>query len=276
VEETLTGDDGVFHFPNVAAGRFRVSMMAKGFMIGLASATVLPGQVSFEVPPVALIPSTETDVEVTFTKHDLAEEQMKAQEKQRVLGVFPNFYASYVWNAVPLTSKQKYRLALRTTADPVAFLGSGVTAGIEQWQNYYSGYGQGGTGYAKRFGASYADGFTSTLIGGAVLPSLLHQDPRYFYRGTGSIASRALYAVSRIVICKGDNGKWQPNYSNVLGNLAAAGISNAYYPSTDRDGAKDTIDGALIGTAGGAIGNLIQEFLLKRISRGIHSSAGQP
>jgi hypothetical protein len=114
------------------------------------------------------------------------------------------------------------------------------------------------------------------MIGGALLPSLLHQDPRYFYKGTGSVTSRALYAISTVVICKGDNGKWQPNYSNVLGNLAAAGISNAYYPSTDRDNARVTIDNALIGTASGAIGSLIQEFLLKKISRGVHAAPSQP
>jgi hypothetical protein len=98
---------------------------------------------------------------------------------------------------------------------------------------------------------------------------VLHQDPRYFYKGTGRIASRALYAIASVVICKGDNGRWQPNYSNVLGDLAAAGISNLYYPASDRDGAELTIRNSLIGTAGGAVGNLFQEFLIKRISRGV-------
>src|SRR5580698_1183712 len=101
----------------------------------------------------------------------------------------------------------------------------------------FRGYGQGAQGYAKRFGASYTDGFVGTFLADAVLPSVLHQDPRYFYRGTGSIRSRALYAMASAVICKGDNGRWQPNYSNVLGNLAAAGISNAYYPASNRNGA---------------------------------------
>jgi hypothetical protein len=159
----------------------------------------------------------------------------------------------------------------------VAFVGAGVTAGIEQWQNYFSGYGQGSEGYFKRFGASYADGFVSTMIGAAILPSLLHQDPRYFYKGTGSVGSRALYAISTVVICKGDNGRWQPNYSNVFGNLASAGISNLYYPSTNRNGAQVTIDNALIGTAEGAVSALIQEFVLRKISRRAQPSpAAQP
>jgi hypothetical protein len=215
-----------------------------------------------------------TDVDVVFSPQDLAEEQIKAQEKQRVLGVFPNFYTSYVWNAAPLTSKQKFRLALRTSIDPTVFVVTGVTAGIEQWQNYFSGYGQGSQGYAKRFGAAYSDAFISTMIGAAILPSVFHQDPRYFYKGTGSIGSRALYAISTVVRCKGDNGRWQPNYSNVLGNLASAGISNLYYPSTDQHGAQVTMDNALIGTAEGAISALIQEFVLRKISRGNLPSPG--
>ena len=112
------------------------------------------------------------------------------------------------------------------------------------------------------------------MIGDAILPSILHQDPRYFYKGTGSIRSRALYAISTAVICKGDNGHWQPNYSNLLGNLASAGISNLYYPSTNRNGAGLTIENWLIGTASGAIGALFQEFLVKKISRGIQPQAG--
>jgi hypothetical protein len=105
-------------------------------------------------------------------------------------------------------------------------------------------------------------------MGNAILPSVLKQDPRYFYKGTGTVRERALYAISTVVICKGDNGKWQPNYSNVLGNLAAAGISNAYYPSSDRNGVSLTIGNALLGTASGAIGSLIQEFFIKKITHG--------
>ena len=218
-----------------------------------------------------------TDVNVVLSRHDLAEEQLKVQEKQRILGVFPNFYVSYVWNAVPLTPKQKFKLALRNSIDPATIVLAAGAAGIEQWQNDFSGYGQGSEGYFKRFGASYADGVIGTMIGGAILPSILHQDPRYFYKGTGSIRSRALYAISTVVICKGDNGHWQPNYSSVLGNLATAGISNIYYPSSNRNGAGVTIDNSLIGTATGAIDALLQEFVLRKISKKAHvSTAAQP
>ncbi len=276
VQRTLLTDDaGFFNFTGLEPGKFGVTITSKGFAPWVGSDIDLPPGGDCELVRVALkVASVNTDVQVVFSQHDLAEEQLKAEEKQRVLGVFPNFYVSYIWNAAPLTPKQKFRLALRTSIDPITFALSGVIAGIEQWQNYFSGYGQGAQGYAKRFAASYADGFISTMIGGAILPSILHQDPRYFYKGTGSIRSRAFYAISTVVRCKGDNGRWQPNYSSVLGNLASAGISNLYYPSTNRSGAQVTIGNALIGTAEGAISTLLQEFLLRKISRGVHASPG--
>ncbi len=138
-----------------------------------------------------------------------------------MLGVFPNFYVSYDPNAVALTSKQKFELAYRTTIDPVTFVLTGAIAGAQQAQNNFSGYGQGAQGYGKRYGAVYADTVTSTFLAGAVFPSLFKQDPRYFYKGTGTVRERFLYAVANAVICKGDNGRWQPSYSNILGNLAS-------------------------------------------------------
>jgi Carboxypeptidase regulatory-like domain len=264
-----TDGNGFFQFDSVEPGTFKITVSSPGFTSWVATDLVLlPGQ-RYEMPPIGLgVAPLSTNIEAV-SLHELAEEQMRAEEKQRVLGVFPNFYVTYVWNAAPLSSGQKFRLALRSSIDPVSIGISGAVAGVEQWQNDFSGYGQGAQGYAKRFGASYADGFISTMLGGAVLPSILHQDPRYFYKGTGSIPSRALYAIGSVVICKGDNGHWQPNYSNVFGNLAAAGISNLYYPSSDRDGAGVTISNSLIGTASSAIGALFQEFLVKKISRGI-------
>ncbi len=104
------------------------------------------------------------------------------------------------------------------------------------------------------------------MIGGAILPSLFKQDPRYFYKGTGTIRSRAMYAIANAVICKGDNGRWQPNYSGILGGLAAGGISNLYYPASDRSGVELTFENALIGTAEGAVQNLFQEFVVRRLT----------
>ena len=234
IERTTTTDSlGFFKFTAVDAGTFKLKIMSKGFATWVSSETaLLPGQ-TYEVPDVTMqIESAKTDVEVTFTQHDIAEEQIQLQEKQRVFGVIPNFYVTYIWNAAPLSAGQKFRLATRASIDPVTIGISAAIAGVEQADNAFDGYGQGAQGYAKRFGASYGDAVIGTFIGGAILPSIFHQDPRYFYKGKGTITSRALYAISTVVICKGDNGKWQPNYSNVLGNLAAAGISNVYYPAS--------------------------------------------
>jgi hypothetical protein len=203
-----------------------------------------------------------------ITVEDLAEQQITVEEHQRILGILPNFYVSYVPNAAPLTREQKFKLALHVSYDPVTFFTTGVAAGIEQWQGDFSGYGQEFSGYAKRYGATYGDRLSSTMLGAALLPSLLHQDPRYFYRGHGRVVVRALYAISTVAVCKGDNGHWQPNYSNVLGNLGAAGISTLYYPSSDQHDLQVTVTNTLLGVAEGAFGTLFQEFLLRHLTHG--------
>ncbi|MHB8303012.1 MAG: carboxypeptidase-like regulatory domain-containing protein [Acidobacteriaceae bacterium] len=265
-----TNNAGFFDFPGLAPGTFQVTVTAPGFTAWIGPQTSLSAGQYYGVPEIALqIASANTNVRVVPSRYDLAEEQLHAEEKQRILGVFPNFYTTYDWHAEPLSTGQKFQLAWKSSIDPINFAITGVIAGVEQWQNYFSGYGPGVEGYSKRFGASYADGFIGNMIGGAILPSILHQDPRYFYKGTGSVPARALYAIATVVICKGDNGRWQPNYSNVLGTLAAAGISNLYYPSTNQTNAQVTIDNALIGMAADAATALLQEFLLKKISRGV-------
>ena len=231
---------------------------------------------NFVIPSVELgVESINTSVDA-ITVEDLAEQQITVEEHQRILGILPNFYVSYVPNAAPLTRKQKFKLAVVVTKDPVTFFTTGVTAGIEQWQNGFSGYGQGFSGYAQRYAAIYGDRLSSTFLGAAALPSLLHQDPRYFYRGHGKIVVRALYAISTVVVCKGDNGRWQPNYSNVFGNIASAYISNLYYPKSDKHDAEVTLDNTLIGVASGAIGVLFQEFLLRHLTHGAPPSSCPP
>jgi hypothetical protein len=194
-----------------------------------------------------------------LTEQERAAQQVKQQEKQRIVGVVPNFNVSYDQDAAPLTRKQKLHIAFRTAIDPVAFGIAAFDAGLSQAQNEFPGYHQGAKGYAKRFGAAYADNFDGTILGNAIFPILLKQDPRYFRRGTGSFKSRLLYSLSTTVWSKSDNGKWGPNYSNVLGNLAAGGISNLYYPSSDR-GAGLTFQRGFTVTAYGAFGGVFNEF----------------
>jgi hypothetical protein len=265
-QEVLSDNDGQFSFVNIAPGPFQLTVTSAGFAKQASSGTLHSGE-TYMVPPITLTVATAiTDVEVVLSPVEVAEEQIKDQEKQRVLGFIPNFYVSYVPHAVPLTPKQKFALAWKMTIDPVTLVLIGGTAGVQQAQNDFSGYGQGAEGYAKRYGAAFADTVSSTFIGGAILPSLLKQDPRYFYKGTGGTRSRILYALATSVICKGDNGRWQANYSGILGSLAAGGISNLYYPATSRNGAALTFENALIGIGEGAGANIFQEFLVRKLT----------
>ena len=124
---------------------------------------------------------------------------------------------------------------------------------------------QGVKGYAQRFGANYANGLTDIMIGGAVLPSILHQDPRYFYRGTGTTTSRIFYALRTPFVCKGDNGRWQPNYSGLGGYLAAGAISNTYYPPSNR-GPGLVFSTTAIDIAADMANGLLQEFVLRKLT----------
>jgi hypothetical protein len=275
-QEALSGADGQFSFANVPPGTFRLTVTSAGFEAQTFSVVLHSGEID-TVPLIVLAVATNvTEVQVGVNPVEVAEEQIKLEEKQRVLGVLPNFYVTYIPNAVPLTSKQKFKLAWKTVVDPFTFVFVGGSAGVEQAQNHFRGYGQGAQGYAKRFGAGYADTVTGTFIGSAILPSLLKQDPRYFYKGTGNVRSRFLYAIANSVICKGDNQRWQPNYSNILGSLASGGISNLYYPAQDRDGAELTFENAALEVGGTAVTNLLQEFLIRKLTPKLNHDSAKP
>jgi hypothetical protein len=158
----------------------------------------------------------------------------------------------------------KFRLALKTSTDPITILGSAFIAAADQAGDTPD-YQQGMKGYAQRFGANYANGLTDIMIGGAILPSLLHQDPRYFYRGTGTSKSRTIYALRTPFICKGDNGHWQPNFSGLGGYLASGAIANAYYPESNR-GPGLVFSTFGIDIAADMANGLIQEFLLRKLT----------
>jgi hypothetical protein len=264
--EAHTDGQGHFAFADIFPGSFHLSLTASGFAPLVMSGTLQAGENSVLSQIVLAVAPNTVDVEVTLPQAQIAEDQVKIEEKQRLLGVFPNFYVTYDPKAVPLTTRLKFQLAWKTTVDPVSFAIIGGIAGIEQANNAFSGYGQGAQGYAKRFGAAYADFVSGTFIGSAILPSLLKQDPRYFVKGTGTVRSRFLYAVANSVVCKGDNRRWQPNYSFIVGDLAAGGISNLYYPAKNRNGATLTFENALIAIGGGAVGNVIQEFFLRKLT----------
>jgi hypothetical protein len=203
-----------------------------------------------------VVPGTLSEEERRKAK---AEAEVRRQEHQRILGLAPNFNTSNVKDAEPLSAKQKFELAAHSVTDPFTFLAAGFDALLSQAEDDFKGYGQGAQGYGKRFGASYLDSFDGTMIGNAIFPALLKQDPRYYRQGTGSFRSRFFHAVISTVECKNDNRKWAPNYSNVLGNLVAGGISNLYYPASDR-GVGLTFERAATVTGEGAIGSVFVEF----------------
>jgi hypothetical protein len=276
--EATSSEDGLFAFSNVAPGPFQLTISSPGLASHELSGTLQSGE-AFVTPLIMLvIPTqvTEVHVDVELTPQQLAEVQIKEEEKQRVFGVIPNYYVSYEPNAAPITTKHKFELAWKSASDPVTLAGVGVLAGIGQAADRWGAYGQGAQGYAKRYGASYANVFASTFIGGAVMPSILKQDPRYFYKGTGSKRSRLLYAAASSVICKGDNGRWQPNYSNVIGSFAGAGLQAAYLPANDRRGSDFIVSSALIRLGETSLAGVLQEFVFSKVTKGKRRSVSQP
>jgi hypothetical protein len=225
--EAVSDQEGHFTFAGVPAGPFRLTISAVTFADQEVAGILHPGE-ALEVPQISLLIAAATsEVRVSVTNYELAEEQVKIQETQRVLGVIPNFYVTYQQNTLPLRPKQKFELAWKTSMDPVTFAAAGGFAGVQQAENTFHGY---------------------------------------FYKGTGSTRSRILYAIANAVVCKGDNGHWQPDYSGILGSLAAGGISNLYYPASSRNGASLTFENTFIGLGGAAIGNLFQEFLVRKLT----------
>jgi hypothetical protein len=257
---------GRFEFSGLPPGAFTLIISAKGFATQVVTGVLHSGE-SYNAPQIAmLVTAAQSEVRVSASQEEIAQAQFHQEEKQRVLGVIPNFFVSYAPGAPPLTSKQKFHLASVSLIDPITLLSTGFFAGIEQADNSFGAYGQGAQGYAKRYAANYADNVAGTMIGSAMLPSLFKQDPRYFYKGTGSKRSRFAYAVAMSVVCKGDNGRWQANYSGIFAGFASGAISNLYYPAADRNGVSVTFENLGVGTGEAAVENLFQEFFLRRLT----------
>jgi len=277
-ETQQTDSDGAFTFTDLKPGAFKLTISAHGFSAQTIRGVLQAGE-AFDAHTITLpVAAAASEVRVSAEPQaEIAQEQLHLEEQQRVLGVFPNFYVSYDPHAVPLTARQKYQLAWKTEIDPITWAMTGAIAGLEQAANTFPAYGQGAGGYGLRFGANYADGFFGNELGGAVFPALFKQDPRYFYKGTGTIRSRVMYAIANAVICKGDNGHWQFNYSAFAGSLAAGGIANFYYPASDRGSASLLFETTAIGAGEGAVQNLIQEFVIRKLTPKLpHYGTGTP
>src|SRR5580704_11636628 len=267
----VTRENGFFQFSDVKRGTpYQINISAKGFADWTSPAITLdPGQFKIVTGIQLRIETDRTTVDVHYDPRHVAAEQLKAEEKQRIFGIIPNFYVSYESDPAPLTPRMKFKLALKVSTDPVTAAGVLLVAAARQAGNSLN-YGQGWGAYGERVGATAADGFSDILIGGAILPSLLHQDPRYFYQGTGTTSSRIRHAMFSPFVSKGDNGGWQPNYSSLGGDLASSALSNLYYPQSNR-GAGLVFGNFAIGTAERIGSSLVQEFLLGRLThRGGH------
>ena len=264
-QKFLSNDNGFFEFNQLDPGTYRVIITAPDFADWTSPDVVLnPGQYLILTGTKLQLAQLNTTVSVVYTPEEVALEQVKIEETQRVFGVIPNFYVVYNANPAPLTTKLKFHLALKTSTDAFTVIGVGTLAAINQ-AGGTPGYVQGWKGYGERFGASYASGVSDIMIGGAILPSLLHQDPRYFYQGTGTKKSRALHAISSTFICRGDDGRRQPNYSTIGGDLASAAIASAYYPPSDR-GPGRVFGTTLINSGERALANVVQEFVLRKLT----------
>jgi len=269
----ITDQAGTFRFSSVEPGNYNITIDALGFAVWTA-VNVAVG--SDDNPPslsaVLQVAAASSSVNVTLPPHELAADQLKAEEKQRVLGLFPDFFVSYVPNAAPLTVAQKFQLGWKTITDPVVLIDTGLGAGFQQWRNKNPEFGQGTEGYAKRYGALYADRVSGIIIGHVVMQSIFRQDPRYFYKGTGSVRSRALYAIGMAFVRKGDNGHWQPDYSDVVGGAAAEELSSLYYPRTSRP-VRRLGDSILLEFGSRAADNLLHEFVFSKVSTHVHKVA---
>jgi hypothetical protein len=258
-------DNGFYEFKQLDPGTYHVTITAQGFSDWTSPDLVLsPSQYMIVSGSQLRISTATTTVSVNYTPIEVATEEVKIAETQRVFGVIPNFYVVYDPSPAPLTTKLKFHLALKTSTDVVTVVGVGTLAGINQ-AGGVPNYVQGAKGYGERFGAVAADGFSDIMIGGAILPSVLHQDPRYYYQGTGTNKSRTMHALSAPFVCRGDNGRRQPNYSSLGGDLASSALSNLYYPPSNR-GAGLIFQNFFLSTGERMVSAVVQEFILGKIT----------
>ena len=258
-------DNGAYSFAGVPPDQYMVEVLAPGFDPYVTVEVTIHAGETATAPRTALkVSSTTSSIDVTANPEQIAIAQVEEQEQQRVFGVFQNFYTSYIWNAEPMPTRVKYRLVFRTLLDPTSFLIIAGVAGAEHFNGTYPTYGPGITGYGKRYGAALADATSGRIIGSAILPSLLHQDPRYFYQGSGGVLSRSRHAVASAFVTRSDAGKTQFNFSHLGGSLASGALANLYHPEDSR-GARLTFQTFGVNVFATMVGNLVREFVLRSL-----------
>lgn len=256
-------DNGFFQFANAKPDvDYHVSVSAPDFAPWDSSPiTLTPGQY-FMLSGIRLRVATVQISVVALTPEQVAAEQVRKEEKHRVMGFIPDFYINFDEDPAAMTAKLKFQLALKALNDPVTLASYAADAGIYQ-AGGYPDYRGGMAGYDQRLAATVAGSYAHLLMADAILPSLLRQDPRYFYQGSGSARSRALHAFSSALFARGDDGRREINYSGIGGDLFSGAVENAYYPARNRGGAL-VLQGALIGTGGRITYALAEEFVFNR------------
>lgn len=274
--ETDANQTGFFSIAGLPAGTYMLKISSPGLETYVVRDLHLRAGETYSLPEVSLpMARTSADVTVTVTTEQIAEAELQSELKQRVLGILPNFYVSYQWNAAPLTARQKFKLTFRSATDPVFFMTTGITAGIEQADNTFPEYGPGPAGYWRRYGAAYGDAVIGRFMGSVVFASAFHQDPRYFVMTNGPVPKRAWHAVSSTFIQRGDNRRWQPAYAHLLGNAVTGLIATTYHPGSSPG--QLVLDNTILGLGGQAGNNLVREFVLRHLAKNIPSYAkGKP
>ena len=196
---------------------------------------------------------------------------------KHIFWIIPNYRSDPdLQNSKPLSSGRKFKLAARDSFDPGTFLLTGIFAGISQNSRSTPSYGQGLAGFGRYYGSTYGDFMAGNVMTEALYPSLFHQDPRYFRRGTGSAWSRLGYAVSQIFTTHGDNRRTQFNISEIGGNATAVALSNTYNPD-NRTAADAAVKlGVQLGVD--MAGNILKEFapdLHRKLRRGKNGTSSQ-
>jgi len=203
---TVTDDKGVFRISPLAPGNYSIKISASAFSDWTASN--VPAAATPESEPLLAILQVApqvTAVRVSVPPDDVAAEQISHELKQRTLVVIPNYYVSYENHPARLSPKLKFHLSLRLLVDPTTVAAAGIAAGIQQAKDSYWEWGQGAEGYGKRLAAAYGTAAHNLVITSVLAASILHQDPRYFYNGRGTVARRGWYAFESAFRTKGDN-----------------------------------------------------------------------
>jgi hypothetical protein len=237
----------------------------------------LPQSEYLAAPSIAFPESTPETEKKDWQPRNSGKEVQKGTSNDRILWTLPNFLTmENAGNVPPLTPGQKFKVTARGLFDPFEFVLIGVVAGFGQAANSNPSYGQGMEGYAKRYATAYGDNLIENFMSSAVLPSILHQDPRYYQMGHGGFWKRSAHAVGRVVITRSDSGQQQANYSELVGAAAAAAISTySYHPESERGfGNVVSVWGTQMGWD--AVTYMIKEFwpdLRNRAKRNKQSSA---